>query len=76
MLQVDPYKRIRIHEIMNHPWIRVSVPLYAHLPSFITPSRDDHFEIDHEIYDKVKGMNFPLQANDEKIKKSIKKRDD
>lgn len=43
MLQVDPYKRIRMHEILNHPWMRISVPLYAHLPNFIAPSHEDHF---------------------------------
>jgi serine/threonine protein kinase len=35
MLQVDPYKRIRMHEIMNHPWLKVSVPLYVHMPHAI-----------------------------------------
>lgn len=76
MLQVNPYHRIRMHDVLNHPWMRHSIPIYVYLPSFIHPSRDEPFEVDPEIYQKVKGMNFLLDANDEKIKKSIKQRDD
>ena len=65
-----------MHEIINHPWLKVEVPIYAHMSNAIFLQREDQFEIDEEIYNEVKGMNFPIEANDEKIKKSIKKRDD
>jgi hypothetical protein len=29
MLQVDPYARIRVTDIINHPWLRDKVPLYS-----------------------------------------------
>ena len=76
MLQVDPYKRIRMHDIINHPWLKISVPIYANMPNAIVIKCEDQFEIDQQIYSEVKAMNFPIEANDEKIKKSIKKRDD
>lgn len=79
MLQVDPYKRIRIHEIITHPWIRSKVPLYARVPRSYALEKEENFEIDEEVFGRVKRMGFANlqgEANDERIKKSIKKRDD
>jgi serine/threonine protein kinase len=78
MLQVDPYRRIRIHEIMTHPWVRSKVPLYARVPRCYALEKEDNFEIDEEVYGRVRKMGFAnlTDANDERIKKSIKKRDD
>jgi hypothetical protein len=64
MLQVDPYKRIRMHDIMNHPWLRVEVPIYAHMSNAIFLEREVQFEIDEGVYSEVKAMNFPIEAND------------
>jgi len=43
MLQVDPYKRIRIHEIAAHPWLRSHIPIYAHMPIYLSIEKDDQF---------------------------------
>ena len=60
MLQVDPYKRIRIHEIAAHPWLRSHIPIYAHMPIYLSIEKDEQFEIDESIYEKVKSMNLPI----------------
>ena len=46
MLQVDPYKRIRIHEIKNHPWVRSTVQLYAKVPRCYSFEKEENSEID------------------------------
>lgn len=46
MLQVDPYKRIRIYEIVNHPWLRTHVPLYARIPLSFSLEKEETFELD------------------------------
>ena len=78
MLQVDPYQRIRINHIHNHPWLREHAPLYAHIPTFNYRHPEDHFELDQSIFDSVRKMDFPgtKEVPDEKLKKSIKKKDD
>ena len=43
MLQVDPYQRIRINDIYNHPWLRNHTPLYTHIPTFNYRHNEDHF---------------------------------
>lgn len=78
MLQVDPYHRIRINDIENHPWLRRHVPLYTKIPNFNYRPKDETFELDEEIFNTVRCMNF-LGIEDvpsEKLKKSIKKKED
>jgi hypothetical protein len=78
MLQVDPYRRIRIHEIRNHPWIRPYLPLYARLVPILDPERNDGREIDREAFEQIKGFTYatPLTKTDSKIRRAIRKRQD
>jgi hypothetical protein len=43
MLQVDPYKRIKIYEIATHPWMRPTLPLYSKIYTSFSSGRDDEF---------------------------------
>lgn len=49
-----------MHEIANHPWLKVSVPIYAHMPNAIVMEHEEQFEIDEEVYAQVKSMGFPI----------------
>ena len=46
MLQVDPYKRIKIYEIATHPWMRATLPLYSKIYTSFSAGREDEFELD------------------------------
>ena len=50
MLQVDPFKRIRIHEIKNHPWIRPYVPIYSRIPLVYQTEKPHCRSIDKSIF--------------------------
>jgi serine/threonine protein kinase len=47
MIEVEPSKRISVHEIKNHPWMRERVPLYAHVPSAFTAQHDPPFHLNN-----------------------------
>ena len=60
MLQLDPAKRIRLHEIKEHKWIRHIEMLYLD-PREIRHYYGDFLRIKAETLEKVKSMGFDFK---------------
>jgi len=43
ILQVNPCRRMRVHEIKIHPWLRKDIPIYAKLSTFCTILKEGEF---------------------------------
>ena len=43
-----------MQELINHPWLKVSVPIYAHMPNAFSMEGEEQFEVDEEVYQQVK----------------------
>lgn len=56
MLQVDPYARIRVSDIINHPWLRDKVPLYAKIFVGYSSVEAGEFTLEESVYKEVKNM--------------------
>ena len=54
MLQVDPSRRISLHDVKNHPWIRPYIPIYTHIPLMLEPEKNPKFQLDKELFDQIK----------------------
>lgn len=75
MLEPDPTKRIKFHQISKHPWLRNTEILYLNpqqIKDYMRPNK-----IDQEIVEKLKGMKFNFREfTDQKISESIKEKRD
>lgn len=66
MMQPNPYKRITIDEIKNHPWFREGVPKYLLEPFTDTKIGGGHRFLDKEIVDKLFTLKLNINPNDRK----------
>jgi serine/threonine protein kinase len=74
MMQPDPFKRITIQEIKEHPWFKVNVSRYLKSPEFDTRSTIPQRIPDSEIIDKLFKLKLNIKIEDRpKIEDAIKK---
>ncbi len=77
MIQPNPTKRIKVHDIKVHPWLRKSLPIYAKLPTLVPNVPIRPAEIDMAILAKVKGYgmeSLSRNIDEERIKRILRGR--
>lgn len=74
MIQPDPFKRITISEIKNHPWFKLNIPRYLYEPLKDLKMNGTHNELDEDIVDMLFDLKLNINRKDRaEVEKAIMK---